>query len=404
MHLRRLADFLTFHTHYEPRDPARVVAALIAAHNRYPLIHDPHMLAYLGMPLLPLCAFALYILGRGVRPVASAITMMITISGTIYMGGVFGMWTAFYRGLGLVDPSNQAGAIATFTAMTTPQGAFLVTTTLAKLTMIGLAAQALVLLGTRVVPVWSVVSVAIGASMFLAFWDLDNWMLIGTVLILAGSLPMRKALVRGTEHSHAGNPARLLMIERCSMLRCRRQNPVLTADTLRPLRSGRPSCWRCPGRTGRVRVADRRACRGHFSQFRVIHFRERIAAKIERSFERGDQLVFGVRFLDFFDLRSRYGRGTAARRIIRFDHVRDQVAKRHLVSTRLEAELIRRHGFNGGDRIFLPSRKNIPQRTADGVLDRCRGGFGGRSLGNPPAATRIGPGSLASFSFCSPEF
>lgn len=207
MHFRRFADFLTFHSHYEPRDPARVVAALIAAHNRYPLIHDPHMIAYLGMPLLPLCAFALYILGRGVRPVASAITLMITISGTIYMGGVFGMWTAFYRGLGLVDPANQAGAIATFTAMTTPQGAFLVTTSLAKLTMIGFAAQALVLLGKRVVPVWSVVSVAVGASMFLAFWDLDNWMLLGTVLLLVGFLPMRKALVNETRDLPAKSEA-----------------------------------------------------------------------------------------------------------------------------------------------------------------------------------------------------
>lgn len=195
MHFRRLADFLTFHTHYEPRDPARVVAALIAAHNRFPLIHDPHMIAYLGMPLLPLCAFAMYTLGRAVRPVASAITLMITISGTIYMGGVFGMWTAFYRGLGLVDPSNQAGATATFAAMTTPQGAFLVTTTLAKLTMVGFAAQALVLLGKRVVPAWSVASIVVGCSMFLAFWDLDNWMLLGTVLLLVGFQPMRKALL-----------------------------------------------------------------------------------------------------------------------------------------------------------------------------------------------------------------
>lgn len=205
MHFRHFADFLTFHTHYVPRDPARVVAALIAAHNRYPLIHDPHMIAYLALPLLPLCAFALYLLGRGSRPVASAVTLMITLSGTIYMGGVFGMWTAFYRGLGLVDPANQAGAIATFTAMTTPQGAFMVTTWLAKLAMLGLAAQALVLLGTSVVPTWSAGSVALGAAMFLGFWDLDNWMLIGTALILAGFLPMRKALVRETDGPHAGN-------------------------------------------------------------------------------------------------------------------------------------------------------------------------------------------------------
>jgi len=206
MHFRHFADFFTFRWQYVPRDPARVVPALIALHNNYPLIHDPHMIGYLAMPFLSLSAFALYVLGRGARPVASAITLMITVSGTIYMGGVFGMWTAFYRGLGLVDPANQAGAIATFTAMTTPQGAFLVTTSLAKLVMLGLAAQAFVLLRTGVVPTWSIVSVALGASLFLAFWDLDNWMMIGASLILAGFIPMRKALIQETESPHAGSP------------------------------------------------------------------------------------------------------------------------------------------------------------------------------------------------------
>ena len=196
MHFRRLADFTHFRMHYVPAPPERVVAALIAAHNRWPLVHDPHMIAYLALPVFPLCAFALYLLGRSARPVASAITMMITIAGTIYMGGLFGMWTAFFRGLGLVDSTNLAGATATFTAMTTPQGAFLVTTTLAKLTMIGLAAQALTLLGTRIVPLWAIICVAVGCSLFLLFWDLDNWMLIGTLLMAIGFLPMRSALLR----------------------------------------------------------------------------------------------------------------------------------------------------------------------------------------------------------------
>jgi len=196
MHFRRLADFLSFHWQYVPGQPERVVAALIAQHNRAPLIHDPHMIAYLSLPVIPLCAFALYLLGRRARPVASAIAMMTTITGTIYVGGVFAMWTAFYRGLGAVDPSNLAGATATFTAMTAPHGAFLVTTTLSKLLMIGLAAQALTLIGARVVPAWAILCVAVGASIFLVFWDLDNWMLLGTVLMLIGFLPMRKALVR----------------------------------------------------------------------------------------------------------------------------------------------------------------------------------------------------------------
>jgi len=199
MHFRRFTDFSHFRTHYVPAPPERMVAALIAAHNRWPLIHDPHMIAYLALPVLPLCAFALYLLGRPARPIASAVAMMITISGSIYMGGVFGMWTAFFRGLGLVDSANLAGATATFTAMTTPQGAFLVTTTLAKLTMIGLAVQALMLLGTRAAPLWAIVSVVLGCSLFLMFWDLDNWMLIGTLLMFVGLLPMRTALLRETD-------------------------------------------------------------------------------------------------------------------------------------------------------------------------------------------------------------
>ncbi len=199
MHFHRFADFFRFRTHYVPAPPERVVATFIAAQNHWPMIHDPHVIAYLALPVFPLCAFALYILGRGARPVTSAITMMITIAGSIYLGGLFGMWTAFYRGLGLVGPSNLAGATATFRAMTTPQGAFLLTTTLAKLTMVGLACQALTLAGTRIAPLWSIICIVLGCSLFLMFWDLDNWMMIGTLLMGAGFLPMRTALLSETD-------------------------------------------------------------------------------------------------------------------------------------------------------------------------------------------------------------
>lgn len=207
MHFRHLADFLHFRWHYEPRTPERVVTSLIAAHNRWPLMHDPHMIAYLFLPVFPLCALAMYLLGRKARPLVSAIAMMITITGTIYMGGVFGMWTAFYRGLGQVDPKYLEGATATFAAMTAPQGAFMLTTTLAKLVMIGLAVQALTLWGLRTVPTWAVACVVFGCSLFLLFWDLDNWMLIGTLLIAVGFLPMRKRLLSDAVEAPAGSAA-----------------------------------------------------------------------------------------------------------------------------------------------------------------------------------------------------
>jgi hypothetical protein len=199
LHFHRWSDFLSFRLSYVPADPKQVVAALIQSHNRNPLIHDPHVLAYLGLPVLILCAFGIHSVGKGARPTASSAALMVTLTGIVYMGGVFGMWTAFYRGLGLVDERFADGAAATFTALTTPTGAFLLTTTLAKLTMVGFASQGLAVLGTRSIPKWSPLSIAAGSALFLAFWDQNNWMIIGSVLILAGLMPIRTRLLSDNE-------------------------------------------------------------------------------------------------------------------------------------------------------------------------------------------------------------
>jgi hypothetical protein len=196
MHFHNPSDFFHFRLQYVPRDPARVVTSLIRAQNRQSLFADPHMLAYLGLPLLPLCAYSLYRLGRTKRPLLSGIALLVTVSGTIYLGGIFGMWTAFYRGLGNVDPQYTAGAIATFQGMTAPGGAFLLTTTLGKLAILGLALQALTLLGLPGMPKWAVACVLAGATMFMLFWDLDNWMLIGMSLILVGLIPAFRMLAQ----------------------------------------------------------------------------------------------------------------------------------------------------------------------------------------------------------------
>jgi hypothetical protein len=188
MHFRHPGDFFHFRLHYVPRDPAAVVASLMRAQNHWPLYADPHIIGYLALPFMLVCAFALYRVSRTARPRLSAVTLFVTAAGTIYLGGVFGMWTAFYRGLGGVDPSQLQGAIATFRAMTEPQGAFLLTTTLAKLAMIGLAAQSIVLWGLPHVRKIAPILICIGCALFLAFWDLDNWMLIGMTLILTGFL------------------------------------------------------------------------------------------------------------------------------------------------------------------------------------------------------------------------
>lgn len=194
MHFRSGSDFFRFRLHYVPRDPTQVVTSLVRAQNHWAMVRDPHILGYLALPFLLLSAYGLYRASRETRPRLSAIAMFVTAAGTIYLGGVFGMWTAFYRGLGEVDPRYLEGAIATFKGMTQSQGAFLLTTTLAKLAMIGLAAQSLVLWGLPRVSRAAVVMIVLGCALFIAFWDLDNWMLIGTMLIMGGFMGLTPVL------------------------------------------------------------------------------------------------------------------------------------------------------------------------------------------------------------------
>ena len=194
LHFHRLSSFFVFRLNYAPQPAEEVVRGLIAAGGSVPLIHDPHVIGYLSLPLMALGAFGLYALGRGMRPVIAMLGLALTLTGTIYLGGLFGMWTALYHGIGSVDPRYLEGAIATFAAETAPRGAFLLTTTLAKLAFLGLAVQILALWSLRHVAKWAVILAAIGCLLFIAFWDLDNWMLIGAALMLAGFISIRSRL------------------------------------------------------------------------------------------------------------------------------------------------------------------------------------------------------------------
>ncbi len=194
MHLRSLSQFLDFRLVYVPTPPEVVVPWLIAHGGApHPLLHDPHVIAYLALPLFLATALWLHRLSRLRRPLLSAVACASTVVGTVYLGGLFGMWTAFYDGLSRVDARHVDGAIATFAAMSSPHGAFLLTTTLAKLAFAGLALQGLALWDRSARARAASLCIVTGSALFLAFWDMDNWMLVGSVLLLLGIAASRSA-------------------------------------------------------------------------------------------------------------------------------------------------------------------------------------------------------------------
>jgi len=194
LHFRALADFFVLRLQYVPVPAAEKVTRLIAAQNRWPMIHDPHMIGYLSLPLLVLGAFGLYALGRRANPILAAVGVSLTVTGTIFCGGVFGLFTALTRGLGDVDPRFTEGAIATYAAVTADHGAYGLTRSLAELALLGIAVQAAAVWRAPRIPRWAIAAVIVGCCFFLAFWDVDNLMFVGCLCLIAGFLPISREL------------------------------------------------------------------------------------------------------------------------------------------------------------------------------------------------------------------
>src|SRR5512141_2407254 len=167
-HFRKVADFFVFHARYVPVPAADKVAHLIAARNQWPMIHDPHLIGYLSLPLVVLGAFGLYAVGRVAWPRLAALGLSLTVFATIYLGGVFGLFCALARGLGDVDPKFTDGAIATYAAVTADHGAYGLTRRLAMLALLGVAVQMLSLWRASGVPRWAPPLAAFGCTLFLA--------------------------------------------------------------------------------------------------------------------------------------------------------------------------------------------------------------------------------------------
>ena len=194
LHFPSLDDFLVLRLHYVPAPAADKVTHLIAAQNRWPMIHDPHMIGYLSLPLLVFGALGMHSLGRRTNPALAALGVSLTVVGCIYVGGVFGLFTALTRGLGDVDVRFSDGAIATYVAVTADHGAYGLTRGLAELALLGIAVQAAALWRTPGIPRWATAAVVFGCALFLGFWDVDNLMFVGSLCLIAGFIPISRKL------------------------------------------------------------------------------------------------------------------------------------------------------------------------------------------------------------------
>lgn len=194
LHFRSLHAFFIFRPRYVPAPAEAQVRHLIAAQNNWPMIHDPHLIGYLGLPLLVLSAFGLYAVGRRVRPRLAALGVSLTVTGCIFLGGIFGLYVSLVRAMGTLDPRYVDGAIATFAAVTADTGGYGLTRRLGMLALLGVAIQAVALWRAPGVPTWASTIVVAGCALFLSFWDVDNMMFAGAICLVAGFIPVARVL------------------------------------------------------------------------------------------------------------------------------------------------------------------------------------------------------------------
>jgi hypothetical protein len=183
------ADFLRLRLVYVQPSPERFLEVFRAgAPTAFVL---PHLLVYLALPLLvPAVAFlAAKLLERAPRvAVAGAAT---ALAGLVYMGGVFGAWLAF-EAIGRVQVADAAPLVAAVAALI--RGPMLrLTSALAGLSLAGVMVLAAGLLVTGAVPRRRAALVLAGNAIIVAFMDIDNLMMLGAALWLAGALPFLRA-------------------------------------------------------------------------------------------------------------------------------------------------------------------------------------------------------------------
>jgi len=56
------------------------------------------------------------------------------------------------------------------------------------LALLGLAVQAIALWRAPHIPRWATATIILGCALFLAFWDIDNLMIVGEICLIAGLL------------------------------------------------------------------------------------------------------------------------------------------------------------------------------------------------------------------------
>jgi hypothetical protein len=192
LHFHSVHSFFNFTFVRPPYDSGHLFDALVAGRGHGFIM--AHVVVYLAVPFLLVTTLVLAGYLFHANPFLAFLGAAIGIIGCIAMAGVVSSWLSF-ASIGGVHPEFYDGARAALAELTKKEGFLLWNTGFSYLGFIGLIVLAAGLTMTRQFPLRNMVCVLVGSLLFVFFMDMDNWMLIGTILLGIGLLPVIRKLL-----------------------------------------------------------------------------------------------------------------------------------------------------------------------------------------------------------------
>ncbi len=184
-----MADLLKFKMIYIPPSSERFME-LFSSNSILDFIL-PHLIIYLAIPFgIPAVVFLGSLLFHK-KPWLSIIGVSFSLIGIVFMGGVFGAWLSF-TAIGNISADQIPGVLTVIEELTKRNGMLMLSSSLAGLSLVGFIIVTTGLFLTHVIPRWQSALIIAGNVIIVIFMDIDNLMLIGSILWLIGVLPFLK--------------------------------------------------------------------------------------------------------------------------------------------------------------------------------------------------------------------
>ena len=191
MHFSSVHAFFNFRLHRDPYDAGKLFDALVSGRGHGFVM--AHTVGFMSIPLFMIATLLLAWFLYQQKPFWAFIGAAIGIIGCAGIAAVFGAWLSF-SGIHSLNPQYYAGAREGFIELVKMKGMLKFFTMLSYLSFIGLAILAAGLAWVKQFKLINMLCIIVGTMLFVIFMDMDNWMFIGSVLLLTGFLPVSKKL------------------------------------------------------------------------------------------------------------------------------------------------------------------------------------------------------------------